>query len=144
MITDFFNIDELVCMHVYYKFNSSALTFFDSRLLITMEAIRRRIDKPILINNWRHGELFSQRGFRCIQCPLVKDAISKDQLYVSPHMTGQAFDFDVVDMTADESRKYIFDNANLWPYSIRLENNVAWIHLDTRNNSDEKVIFFNA
>ena len=144
MITDFFKIEEIVCLHVFYKYGQQAWTFFDPRLFIVIESIRQRLNKRILINNWRTAGPFSQRGLRCIQCQFVKDAIISNQLYLSPHMTGQALDFDIEGLVASEVRQWIFDNKNLLPYPVRLENNTDWIHLDIRNNTDEKVIFFNA
>jgi hypothetical protein len=138
-----FSLDELVCEHVYNRYGATAWEFFDQRLLITLDAIRDRLGKPIYINNWQiHGE-FDERGFRCIQCSLVKKAIEENRLYVSPHMTGQGADFDVAGMTAEETRQYIIKNATLWPYPIRLEAGVNWVHLDTRDHNEGKVFLFN-
>jgi hypothetical protein len=119
-----------------------AWSFFDPRLLNTLEIIREHIDRSIYINNWMvHGE-FSQRGFRCIKCSLVKDAIKTNKLYVSAHMCGQAADFDITDMTAEQGRQWIVANQNILPYNIRLERNTSWIHLDVRNGK-EKITMFN-
>jgi hypothetical protein len=142
MIQDYFNLAELTCPHVYEKFGKIAWSFFDMRLLITLEAIRMRINKPIYVNDWQiHGN-FDERGFRCIECSLVQKAIEEKRLYVSPHMTGQGVDFDVQGLVAEEVRQYIIKNKNLWPYAIRLEAGVNWIHLDVRGG-DQKVILFN-
>jgi hypothetical protein len=140
---DYFSLDELVCPDVYEKFGEIAWQFFDSRLLITIDTIRQKIGKPIFINDWQVHGLFDERGFRCIQCNLVKDAIKINRLYVSPHMTGQGVDFDVQGLIASEVRDWIIKNQNLWPYPIRLENNVNWVHLDTRDSGIEKVHLFN-
>jgi hypothetical protein len=144
MITDFFSLDEMVCPHVYEKFGKIAWSFFDMRLLITLEAIRMRINKPIYVNDWQiHGD-FDERGFRCIECSLVQKAIAEKRLYVSPHMTGQGVDFDVQGLVAEEVRQYLIKNKNLWPYPIRLEDTVNWVHCDTRNDgSANKVLLFN-
>jgi hypothetical protein len=140
---EYFTIDELVCPHVYDKFGDIAWQFFDQRLLITLDLIRERLNKPIFINDWQvHGHIH-QSGFRCIQCDLVKKAISEGRLYVSAHMTGQAADFDVEGMLADEVRLWIAKNEKILPYPIRLEAGVSWIHLDTRDAGKEKVYLFN-
>jgi hypothetical protein len=142
MITDHFKLAEMTCPHVYVKFGNIAWSFFDIRLLITLESIRLKINKPIFVNNWQtHGE-FDERGFRCIECSLVQKAIAEKRLYVSPHMTGQGVDFDIPGLVAEEVREYIIKNKNLWPYSIRLEKDVNWVHLDVRGG-DQKVILFN-
>jgi hypothetical protein len=141
---DFFALDELVCLEIYHKFGEVAWQFFDNRLLITIDTIRQRIGRVITVNDWQvHGQ-FTQRGFRCLQCQLVKDAINTGRLYVSPHMTGQAVDFDVEGMVAEEVRQYIIKNQNLWPYPIRLEAGVGWVHMDVRDAEQGKVWLFNA
>lgn len=139
----FFDLTELVCPHVYDKYHLQAWTFFDTRLLITIDSIRERIKKPIWINDWEvHGDI-DQSGFRCIQCDIVKAAIKENRLYCSAHMRGQAVDFHINGMDAEEVRQYIIKNANLWPYGIRLERDVSWVHLDICNGTDQKVILFN-
>ena len=139
----YFSLDELICPHVYDKFGDIAWQFLDQRLLITLDVIREKLNKPIFINDWQvHGN-FDERGFRCIQCELVKKAIKEERLYVSPHMTGQGADFDVEGMTAAEVRLWLAKNERLLPYPIRLESNVNWIHLDTRDTNVTKVTFFN-
>lgn len=134
----YFDLKELVCPDVFRTYGEMAWTFFDARLLITLDNLRTRIERRIHINNWESG--LTQRGFRCNLCPLVKNAKG---IYVSAHMTGQAVDFDVEGMTAEEVRQYIIKNKTLWPYPIRLEANVSWVHLDTRG-TDEKVYLFKA
>ncbi len=139
-----FSLDEIVCEDIYNHFGEVAWGFFDSRILITIEVLRKQLNKPIYINNWQiHGE-FDERGFRCIQCSLVKKAIEEKRLYVSPHMTGQGVDFDVQGMEAEEVRQWIIKNQNILPYPVRLENNVNWVHCDTRDNlTGQKVVLFN-
>ena len=138
----YFTIDEIVCPHVYDKFGETAWQFFDQRLLITLDLIRDKIGRPIYVNDWMvHGK-FDERGFRCIQCSLVKKAIAEERLYVSPHMTGQGVDFDIQGMMASEVRLWIAKNEKILPYPIRLESNVSWVHLDTRDANKEKVYLF--
>jgi hypothetical protein len=139
----YFNLEEIACPHIYHHFGNVAWQFFDSRLLITIDKIRERIGKPVFINNWQEHGQFDERGFRCLQCELVKTAIKENRLYVSPHMTGQAVDFDVQGLVAEEVRQWIIKNANLWPYPIRLEAGVSWVHLDTRDAEKGKVHLFN-
>jgi hypothetical protein len=137
----YFSLDEIMCPHVYDQFGEMSWSFMDIRLLTTLEIIREHIDKSIYVNNWMvHGD-FSQRGFRCIQCQLVKDAIKQNKLYVSPHMTGQAVDFDIVGMNAEEGRQWIIANQNILPYPIRLEKNVNWVHMDIRGGKDKITLF---
>jgi hypothetical protein len=140
----YFSIDELVCEDVYNKFGKDAFKFFDPKLLITLDTLRDRIGRPIFINNWMvHGK-FSQRGLRCIRCEIVQDKIMSGELYMSAHCLGKGADCEVQGMLAEETRQWIIKNAKWWPYSIRLEADVNWVHIDVMANSDEKVTLFKA
>lgn len=138
-----FRLQELVCPHVFKHYGQAAWSFFDARLIITIDTLRDRLGKPIFINNWSAGGVYDERGFRCIQCELVKNMIAAEQLYVSPHMTGQAVDFDVKGMEAEEVREWIVERQNLWPYPIRIERGTSWVHLDTRDIGEGRVYLFN-
>lgn len=144
MIKEYFDIEEIVCKDVYEKYGQIAWYFFDQRLLATMLVLRKRLNKGIYINRWKEGGPDSQGGFRCIQCAIVQKAIADKTLYVSAHMTGQGWDFDVEGLHAAEVREFIIKNKTIWPYPIRLEDRVSWCHLDTRNDgSVSKVVLFN-
>lgn len=130
-VPEWFRLEEVVCPHVFNKFGYFAWSFFDDRSLRTMNMIRQKVGKTITINTWIYGGEFSQRGLRCIQCSLVKTATNEGRVYCSPHIRGCAFDFDIKGLTAEESRQWIIKNKELWPWPIRLEKDVNWVHLDT-------------
>jgi hypothetical protein len=127
-----FDLKELVCPDIYAKFGQIAWQFFDDKMLMTLDLLRDQLG-PIYVNNWDIKGEFDERGFRCIQCSLVKKAIKDKRLYVSPHMTGQGVDFDVEGMSAGEVRIWILSNQIKLGFPIRLEKNVSWVHLDTRD-----------
>lgn len=141
-IKDYFDIRELTCPHVYDKFREYAWNFFDPRLLDTLLVIREKIGKPIYVNNWDMGGNFTQRGFRCNICPLVKEKTALEKLYVTAHNQGMGVDFDVKGMSAEEVRKWIVDNKIFLPHPIRLESDVNWVHLDVRTDGMHAVTFF--
>lgn len=141
-IKDYFDIRELTCPHVYDKFREYAWNFFDPRLLDTLLVIREKIGKPIYVNNWDMGGNFSQRGFRCNICPLVKENTALEKLYITAHNQGMGVDFDVKGMSAEEVRKWIVDNKIFLPHPIRLESDVNWVHLDVRTDGMQAVTFF--
>ena len=125
----YFTLPELICEHVYDKYGEIAWQFFDLRLLVTIEKIREYLNKAMIINNWQiHGQ-FSQRGLRCPQCQLIQDIYKNGKLFMDPHAFGQAVDFDVEGLIAEEVRQWIIKNQNILPYPIRLESNVDWVHL---------------
>lgn len=141
-IKDYFDIRELTCPHVYDKFREYAWNFFDPRLLDTLLVIREKIGKPIYVNNWDMGGNFTQRGFRCNICPLVKEKTALEKLYITAHNQGMGVDFDVKGMSAEEVRKWIVDNKIFLPHPIRLESDVNWVHLDVRTDGMQAVTFF--
>ena len=138
---DLFKLQELVCPHVFEKYGETAWSFFDPRLLETIDFIRYRLSKIIIINNWHKNGQFSQRGLRCTRCELLRKAIDEGTLYASPHIFGQAVDFDVLGFTAQEVREILISDAAALPYHIRLEAEVSWVHLDVRA-TDHKVYLF--
>ena len=142
-VPTYFSIDELVCEHVYDKYGAKAWMFFDTELLIMLDIIRDRIGKPIFVNDWQiHGK-YSQRGLRCNQCDIVKEKAEAGILYMSAHCLGKGADFDVQGLLAEEVRQWIVKHANWWPYHIRLEADVNWVHLDVFDQSENKVYIFN-
>jgi len=140
-IKDYFRIEELVDKTVYDKYGEAAWKFLDKDILTCMLVVREGLGKPITVNNWKAGGSFSQRGLRHNMSSLVKN---KTRLYLSAHIFGKAFDFDVKGMTAVEVREWIVANPDKFPCKIRLERNmngkpISWIHMDTM--SDDSKLF---
>ena len=120
-----FKISELVCADVYNRFGEGAWRFLDDRILQVLYILRFEIfDAPITINN---GKNYTQRGLRCNRCQLVR---SKSTPYLSAHVLGKAFDMDVKGYTADEARQKIKANLAKFPFPIRMESGVSWLHID--------------
>ncbi len=121
----YFNIEELVCPHIYDRWKTSSWQFLDTHFIHTLLIVRRDILKvPMVCNN---GQEFTQRGLRCNRCQLVT---SKKYPYLSAHVLGKAGDFTVCGMTAFEARQKIKANKHLLPVNIRLEGGVSWLHID--------------
>ena len=126
-IKPFFDIDELVCPHVYSKWKDASWQFLDTDYLHCLLVIRRDIlKKPMYCN----GKGKTERGLRCNRCSIVR---GKSGPYLSAHVLGKAGDFTVVGMSAEDARKAIKANASLLPCNIRLEKGVTWVHMDTLN-----------
>ncbi|HNY52953.1 MAG TPA: hypothetical protein PK727_04575 [Bacteroidales bacterium] len=134
----YFELEELVCPDVFEKYGEFAWNFLDPRLLLTIDRIRVKIGKHITINNWSSGGNYNQRGLRCNLCHIVQ---SKKKLYMSAHVLGKGVDFDVEGMLAEEVRLWITAKKTIWPYNIRLERDVSWVHLDIYD-MDQKVYLF--
>lgn len=136
-----FGLKELVCSEVYNKYGETAWEFFDPRLLETLDWLRETLKRKIYINNWSVGGNYSQRGLRCNICDLVKAKTVKNQIYMSSHVLGKAIDFDVEGMTAQEVRDWILVHQSDLPYSICLEDEVSWVHLDMRDKGTRVYVF---
>ena len=139
----YFDLEELVCPDVFNYMGESAWQLFDPRLIETLDNLRERLNKKIIINDWKWGGKNTQSGYRCLKCGIVKDAIAQNKMYVSAHMTGQAVDFHVEGMLPEETRQWIIKNQSILRYNIRMEKDVAWVHLDTRDTG-QKIFMFNA
>lgn len=139
-VKKFFDIDELVCDHVYAKWKDSAWQFLDTDYLHCLLIVRRDILKRPM---WCNGNSAHQRGLRCNQCQLVKE---KKAPYLSAHVLGKAGDFTVQGMTAQQARAAIKVSAALLPCPIRLERGVSWLHMDVlpQTGVSTKVYEFNA
>ena len=127
-----FHIWELVSEKVYKKYGETAWSFFDPRLLGFIDWLRDGLKRPITINNWDWGGEFEERGLRSNLDSIPYSYTEDGVLYMSAHCTGQAVDFDVKGMGAEEVRKWLRLNKYRTPYNIRIEKNVNWVHLDVR------------
>lgn len=134
-----FKIKELVCNEVLAKYGEGAWRFLDDRILQALYLLRFEIfNAPITINN---GKNFTQRGLRCNRCQLVR---SKSTPYLSAHVLGKAFDLDVKGYTAEQARKKIKENLNKFPFPIRMESGVNWVHIDVVDmGNGSKLTMFN-
>lgn len=143
----YFTLPELVCPHVYNKYSESQIwSFFTTEALETLLVLREEIIcKPFIINNWKNGGSYSQRGLRCNVCVLCKEKTMLEKPYMSAHALSRAFDITVSGMEAEAARKIIIDDSDKLPYPIRLEDGVSWLHVDTMDLCNgQKVTLFNS
>ena len=114
--------------------------YFDAKLLITIDIIRGEIVKaPLICNTWYQDGNRKNSGFRTQQC-----SVGAAQ---SQHKLGKAVDLLSNKYTAEEMRQMILTNQDKLPYPIRMEADVTWLHIDTKNrdrgpHSNEKVYLF--
>ena len=125
-IKKYFGIHELVGKRTFNKYGERAWRFLDYRLLYALLVIREGLDKEITVNSGKR----QQRGLRTIVQQMIKKYFYKDKLYLSAHLLGKAVDFDVKGMSAQQVRMWILSHEDLFPFKIRLEDEVSWVHLD--------------
>ena len=144
-IVEHFTIKEFVGPRVFKKHGLNSWAFLDPRLLLTMYILRINIKRRITGNTWGKGGRFKERGLRTNLGNIVTRMVRMSILYLSSHVRGTGFDFTVEGMTAEEVRQWIKANAHLFPYKIRLEAGVNWVHLDVDDYPDNpKVYIFKA
>ncbi|MGL5262075.1 MAG: hypothetical protein ACRC9P_06805 [Bacteroides sp.] len=128
----YFGIKELVCKHTYDRFGENSWQFLDTEYLHNLLVVRRDILKVGMVcNNWHSGGKYTQRGFRCNICQLVRNATNQGRVYLTAHANGCGGDFTPMGMTAEDARQKIKAKQGLLPYPMRLENSVSWLHMDT-------------
>jgi hypothetical protein len=145
----YFLIQELVGPHTYKRHGERAWKFFSTDSLRMLLIIRVCIGRSITVNTWHKGGVFSQRGLRSNVQNIFRQITKSLKLYLSGHVLGEAFDFDVSGMTAVEVRSWIIVNQHLFPIKIRLENlkngkPISWVHADTiQEEHNPKIYQFN-
>lgn len=133
-LKEYFDIRELVCFHTYLKFGDESWQFLDTEILHTLLILRTKILKcGMVINDYIFGGVNEQRGLRCNICPIPKGKTEKNQIYLSAHCNGAAFDVvfgKKTGMTAEKARRLIYQYQDLLPYNVRIEKEVTWLHID--------------
>ncbi len=149
MINNFI-LQELVPRHVYNQFGEKSWWFLDYKTLKTLEWLRY-FNGSCTVNNWCWGGDFDQRGLRTYDFymqngDLTPIYIAKEKIAesFSQHKYGRAFDCSFKDYTAEEVREFIKqaweEDGYDWP--ITLEEDVSWLHFDTRLQPENKVYTF--
>ena len=121
-IPKYFQWHELVPNAIYKDY---WLILMDTRLLMTIDAMRMHYNRPITINNWIDGGNFRYRGFRPFDCNVGAK--------FSQHKFGRAVDLDVSGISAEQVRNDI--RSGLFPEITCIEKDVNWVHIDVRNCS---------
>ncbi len=148
-LKNYFSIYELVGPETYKRHGERSWKFFSTESLMMLLIIRKNLNRKITINDWAWGGKFSQRGLRSNMSNIFRQMFLSFKLYLSGHVLGEAFDFDVEGMTAEEVRKWIIYNKHLFPFKIRLEYKkngkpITWVHADTiQEEHNPDVYLFN-
>ena len=138
MISKYFDKEEVLSKHVIEAGGGYDLLHVDLQKLVVW--IREKLGRPITANNWKAGGEFSQRGYRTND-----DPVCNVQKFApgSAHFKGNALDFDVKGMTAEQVRKWLYDNQEDAPVRFRVEKGVNWVHVDVMpHKANDKAYFF--
>ena len=105
---------------------------FDEQLLIGADWLRNRYG-PMACNNWHLGGDFKWSGFRTIGSPHYSPG--------SMHSVGKALDLKFSKIAAEEIRADL-RKLEYVPHITRIEDNVSWLHIDTKRTNSNKLYFF--
>ncbi len=125
--------------HVYTKEGVAGLRHMDERILVTLDALRKELGKPITVNSWSWGSNRNYSGYRDPSYYSTPQSYAKS---TSQHKSGRALDFIVSGMSAQQVRVYILENKEKFPYITFLEvgpldqgQEMSWVHIDCRMSS---------
>jgi hypothetical protein len=126
--------------HYFPQYGQRLWQLFDPRILQAADAIRARYGKMV-VNTWFWGGKSQYRGFRPAGCATGAE--------LSQHRFGRAIDLVPVSCTAEEIRVDLrnfckgadmLDHRN---HISRVENKVAWLHIDCANTTMDVIVFIN-
>jgi len=125
-IPKYFKVQEFIDKSTYEKYGDYSLRFMDMRIIITADKIREYFGKRMTINNWLWKKNREWSGLRTAKSP-----------YYSPysqHSFGRAIDFLIEGVDANEVREEIIKHPwhDAFKYITTLEDDVSWVHADTR------------
>jgi len=125
-----FKAQELVPPSVFDIRGDKSIQLFDVNALKLLDWLRDRYGSAT-VNNWSWGGNFSQSGLRTVE---HYGSFEKYNKSFSQHKYGRAFDVKFKSKTAEEVRT---DLKAMWElkglgFSITLEDDVSWLHVDTR------------
>lgn len=126
------DIRQLVDPVTYETLGERCWGLFDDRLLSTIDRLQNRYNHQMVINTWhkKSPNPFRYRGFRPSDCTVGAK--------LSGHRRGQAIDFDVIGMTAEQVRKDIKENQEHidFMFVTEVELDVNWCHISVSNVPD--------
>ncbi len=120
-----FKIYELVDRVTWYMEKEDAWNHFTPVSLTGLDNLRDFFNVPLTVNTWWwNPNGFQYRGYR-------PPSYAAGAQY-SQHRIGNAFDFDVKGMNAQDARNKIIENKDdpLLEGITRMEIGVNWVHID--------------
>lgn len=126
MISKHFKIYELVDKETYKIRGERAWELISPLLIESIDKIKERFPKGTMtINNWYWKGNRSWSGIR-----------TKESSYYSAysqHTFGNAIDAVFSEYSAEEVRKDIINNPDIYPHIKGIETDISWLHIDVRN-----------
>lgn len=152
MKSKYFKAHELVSEIVYRKYSEDVIMSRANKDLIRLiDWIREMSGVPIVINNWKNGGSFQQRGYRSNMDQIVRDSTNKGSVNLSAHNLFMAADMNPTS-SSGKSAEWLWDkiknNASSAPCNFRMENKtatvnskgqVSWVHVDVAIDDNDPI-----
>ena len=129
----YFKPYELVDPNLYGLLGDQVIKLFDHSALQSLDWLRERYGRTT-VNNWFWNGSREWSGFRTIESPYYSPT--------SQHSFGKASDCLFMHVSAEEVREDL-RKMKTHPFITRVENNVSWLHFDTKVVNQDEVYFFN-
>lgn len=135
---EYFKIEELVPKILYENTDDPNLLWllFDKKALIVLDSFRRDYG-TCLVNTWSWGGDRQYAGFRPFGTNIGAT--------LSQHKFGRGFDPLFENYTSDGVRQVIIEHhgdGGWWDMISAIELDVDWLHFDTRNSIEDRLIQF--
>jgi hypothetical protein len=133
-IPKYFEIYELVSPQAYEDRGEKAWELLDTRLLSTLDLLRKRYG-PMIINDYFWGGTREWSGLRTPDSPFYSK--------YSQHSFGRAADILFKNYSADKIRGDLLDKYPHLEFHLitAIEMNVSWVHIDVRNTERIKQFY---
>lgn len=129
MKSEYFKLYELLPKELYYD-EESGWDWIDSRLIATLDWLRKETGVPLIVNNWKWG---GKRNFCGARIPASADFSYGSRHTLRTDRKVMAADIISTKMSAAQMRNLIRRKKNELPYPVRIERYVSWLHIDVDN-----------
>ena len=135
-VPKYFRIQELVDPKTYSLLHDGAVVKLEPMLCLALDTIKEMLHRPMTVNNWTSEGPYHWRGLRTTEC--------KEGAPTSQHRLGNAFDFDVEGMTAEEVRVWLqaHKDAPGLEGIMRMEAKTDWVHIDGAKGHGPRIHIF--
>lgn len=128
----YFGLKELVSPVVYNKWGEQAWMFFGEDELLDLDTIRETWGSSIIINNWGSG--LKQCGLRSNLDEIPYGHTKKNELYLSGHTMGKAFDLHAGNGLNNKLWAHCYNliaHKKLRAFRRLEEKTNGWVHIDS-------------
>lgn len=145
-VSDHFYLDEIFNKNICDTYGIKALELIHPNYLQSIDLLRQKVGKPCYINNWIHGGIFDDCGFRETSCKEgAKLSAHKPINFHNKKLVGMAADVHSVKMSGNDLYKVLVANAKEF-YEIgirRVESPkvaTGWLHMDFKEHGIKNTI----